>query len=244
MVSKADIAFVRSLSDKRSRQESGLFVAEGRKIIEELVASDFVVTKVYTTLNTLTISGMECEQVSPKEMERLSHLKTPTDYLALARIPRREIDFDTLNRGLVLALDDVQDPGNVGTIIRIADWFGVKEIICSPSTADCFNPKVVQATMGALLRVKMHYCELSQILSQIETPVYGTFLEGENIYHKTLSANGVIVMGNEGRGISQLISQSVTDKLCIPPYPQGAPTSESLNVATATAIICSEFRRR
>jgi TrmH family RNA methyltransferase len=144
-----------------------------------------------------------------------------------------------------LALDRVQNPGNLGTIIRLADWFGISDIICSEDTADCFNPKVVQATMGAILRVHVHYINLAAWLkNQHDTKIYGTFLEGENIYSAQLDKSGVIVMGNEGQGISAEVAATVSHKLLIPPYPADRSGSESLNVAVATAVICSEFRRR
>lgn len=244
MISKAEIALVRSLADKRGRTENNMFVVEGRKMVEELTESTFEIEKIYTTETTPYIHGRECTVVGAKEMERLSQLKTPTNYLALARIPARKLHANALSNKLVLALDDVQDPGNVGTIIRLADWFGIDTILCSEATADCYNPKVVQATMGALLRVEIHYCDLTKILPTIGGPVYGTFLEGDNIYKAPLTSHGVIVMGNEGRGIGSAIEALTTHKLFIPPFPAEAPTSESLNVATATAIICSEFRRR
>ena len=146
-----------------------------------------------------------------------------------------------------MALDDVQDPGNLGTIIRIADWFGIEHIFCSSGTADVYNPKTIQATMGAIARVKLHYCNLPDFLksaSQKNTPIFGTFLDGENIYTQELPANGIIIMGNEGNGISKQIAEMVTHRILIPNYPQGCETSESLNVAVATAIVCAEFRRR
>jgi len=146
-----------------------------------------------------------------------------------------------------LALDGVQNPGNLGTIIRLADWFGISDIYCSPDTADCYNPKVVQATMGAILRVRVHYLPLADFLAKTaaeKTPVYGTMLDGENIYSTTLSANGVIVMGNEGKGVSEECARSFTHRLLIPSYPPERQGSESLNVAMATGIVCAEFRRR
>ncbi len=162
-------------------------------------------------------------------------------------VPRYRLDVHSLKGHLVLAMDDVQNPGNMGTIIRLADWFGITDIICSKASADCFNPKVVQATMGAILRVRVHYTELCPLLERAAKegmPVYGTFLEGENIYRSELANEGIIVMGNEGRGISKEVAHIVNRKLFIPPYPADCRTSESLNVAMATGIICNEFRRR
>jgi TrmH family RNA methyltransferase len=184
------------------------------------------------------------ETISGKEMERISHLKTPTDCLALVEIPSREFDPKMLGGGLTLALDGVQNPGNMGTIIRLADWFGIARVVCSADSADCWSPKVVQATMGAITRVAVHYGGLAAILSTSEVPVYGTFLEGEIIYEANLTRDGIIVLGSEGRGISPEVAEVVSRKLFIPPYPANNSSSESLNVAIAAAIICSEFRRR
>jgi TrmH family RNA methyltransferase len=187
----------------------------------------------------------EGEIISEKEMERISQLKTANSVLAVVELPRHSLAKAQPAKNLVLALDRVQNPGNLGTIIRLADWFGISDIVCSEDSADCFNPKVVQATMGAILRVRVHYTNLPQWLAnQRDTKIYGTFLEGENIYSAQLDKAGVIVMGNEGQGISTEVAETVTHKLLIPPYPADRCGSESLNVAVATAVICSEFRRR
>ena len=223
-MTKAEIQLVRALADKRGRTEHGLFVAEGEKLIGELRGSHLKVRKIFALEGVF--AGPEVETVAPRDMERLSLLKTAANSLAL---------------------DDVQNPGNLGTIVRLADWFGIADIVCSEASADCFNPKVVQATMGAILRVRVHYTDLGAFLHDAGAaglPVYGTFLEGENIYGTTLTEEGVVVMGNEGRGISQAAARAVTHKLFIPPYPTDRRGSESLNVAMATGIVCSEFRRR
>ena len=223
-MTKAEIQLVRALADKRDRTEHGLFVAEGEKLIGELRASHLRVRKIFALKGVF--DGPEVETVAPRDMERLSLLKTA---------------------GNSLALDDVQNPGNLGTIIRLADWFGITDIVCSPGSADCFNPKVVQATMGAILRVRVHYTELAACLSAAAAqgiPVYGTFLEGENIYGSELTPEGIVVMGNEGRGVTEAVARTVTRKLFIPPWPADRRGSESLNVAMATGIVCSEFRRR
>lgn len=253
MLSKAQIQLIKSLSDKKMRREAGLFVVEGRKMVSEAVASKAPVEKIYVTgedalKNCLGFPAKLVEYVSGKEMERMSHLKSSADVLALVGMPDNTVTDGIYGDGrLVLFLDGVQDPGNMGTIIRIADWFGIEEIVCSPDSADCFNPKTVQATMGALFRVKMHYARLPELLETAYgagIPIYGTFLEGDDIYNSKLSSNGIIVMGSEGRGISDDVSRLVTRKLFIPPYPADRCGSESLNVAVATAVICSEFRRR
>ncbi len=242
-MTKNEIQLVRSLDDKRSREEAGLFVAEGEKLVMELMASDFRVQRVYYTEGNF---GPDAECVSPKEMGRISHLKTATDCLALVEIPVRKLDPAMLRGRLTLALDGVQNPGNMGTVIRLADWFGIRDILCSADCADCFNPKVVQATMGAITRVAVHYGDLGTMIAGTgdSLPVYGTFLEGENIYGAPLPAEGVIVLGSEGRGISPEIERLVGHKLFIPPYPPESHGAESLNVAVAAAIVCSEFRRR
>jgi TrmH family RNA methyltransferase len=233
MLTKAQIALIKSLGDKKARTATGLFVAEGAKLVDELLRSELEVQAVY--------------ELSPGEMERISRLKTPSSVVALVRIPTRTFDPQTAAENLVLALDEVQDPGNLGTIIRLADWFGIRDLVCSPATADAFNPKVVQATMGAIARVRIHCTPLPEWLDGLAgrgIPVYGTFLDGEPVYDAPLGAAGVLVMGNEGGGISAAVAQRVTRRLFIPPWPRGAPGGESLNVAVATAIVCSEFRRR
>lgn len=243
-MTKGDIQLIRSLDDKRSRTESGLFVAEGGKLVRELLASDFRVRKVYYTGDEAVDFPKTCsERVAPKDMERASRLKTPTDVLALVEIPRITFDPADLRGHLTLALDGVQNPGNVGTIIRLADWFGITDVLCSDDSADCWNPKVVQATMGAITRVRVHYGDLAAMISPASLPVYGTFLEGDNIYEASLDTEGIVVMGSEGRGISDSIERLVTRKIFIPPFPADRAGSESLNVSVAAAITISEFRR-
>lgn len=245
-MTKAEIQHIRSLQDKRNRDEEGLFVAEGAKLVEEIASSALTIRRIYTTRTDL--KGANVEVVDTKTMERLSGLKSASDTLAVVEQPRYRLNLNTLTNSLVLALDGVQNPGNLGTIIRLADWFGVEDILCSKECADCFNPKVIQATMGAILRVRIHYVDnLPQLLSQANKegmPIYGTLLDGDNIYGTTLTPTGIIVMGNEGRGLSQECRQAITHRLLIPAYPANRPTSESLNVAMATGITLSEFRRR
>lgn len=244
-MTKADIQLVRALADKRGRTEHGLFVAEGEKLIGELRTSHLGVRKIFALEGLF--SGPEVEVVGTKEMERLSLLKTASNSLALVEIPHYGLDMRALAGRLTLALDDVQNPGNLGTIVRLADWFGIRDIVCSENTADCFGSKAVQATMGAIARVRVHYTALESFLTRAAergTPVYGTFLEGEDIYRAGLSAGGIVVMGSEGNGISSGTARCVTRRLFIPPYPGAAPTSESLNVAMATAVVAAEFRRR
>lgn len=244
-MTKAEIQLVRSLADKRARTEHGLFVAEGAKLIGELRASELRIRKIFALEGVFEGPGIET--VTPRDMERLTLLKTPNNSLALVEIPHRTLRPDDLAGRLTLALDNVQNPGNMGTIIRLADWFGIRDILCSEETADCFNPKVVQATMGAILRVRVHYVDLPRWLARAAAagiPVYGTFLEGENLYESPLTPDGILVMGNEGRGIGPDAARAVSRKLLIPPYPADRRGSESLNVAMATGIACAEFRRR
>ena len=255
MLSKATIKFIRSLELKKNRRAEGLFVGEGPKVVGDLLPH-FRPRLIVATPQWMAMRGeglrrcdAEIIPVTPDELAKASFLKTPQDVLAV--FEKEPVDLSAsghvdLNETLTLVLDDVQDPGNLGTIIRIADWFGIRNLVCSPGTADAFSPKVVQATMGAIARVEVRYAELTSFLAGIpaETPVYGTFLEGENIYQHPLTEDGLIVMGSEGHGISPDVARFVTDKLFIPPYPAEGETSESLNVAVATAITCAEFRRR
>lgn len=245
MITKAEIQLARSLQDKRARDSEGLFVAEGSKLISEIRSSGLKIRRIYSLEEAL--KGADVTTVTKKEMERLSLLKSANNSFALVEIPHYDLRLESLKSSLMIALDQVQNPGNLGTIIRLADWYGIRDIIASRDSADCFNPKVVQATMGSILRVRVHYVDLEKTLLKarsLQIPIYGTFLEGENIYKSTLTKSGIIVMGNEGRGISDRCAAHVTHKLLIPPYPANSESTESLNVAMATGIVCSEFRRR
>ena len=241
MITRAEILAIKALATKQGREEQGAFIAEGEKLVGEIRNSKLRIRKIYQTKPLFA----DAEMVSEKEMERISQLKTANSVLAVVEMPKSKIASVKPDSNLVLALDRVQNPGNLGTIIRLADWFGISDIVCSEDSADCFNPKVVQATMGAILRVRVHYTNLAKWLGeQRGAKVYGTFLEGENIYSAQLDKSGIIVMGNEGQGISTDVAATVSHKLLIPPYPADRSGSESLNVAVATAVICSEFRRR
>lgn len=249
MLTKNQIKFIQSLSRKKGRTESGCFLAESNKLVEDTLHAfgcHMLVATPEWWYNHASAQATHCIEVTPDEMSRISQLTTPQDVLAVYEIPSRQLDESTLSDQLSLVLDTVQDPGNLGTIIRIADWMGIHNIVCSPETADVYNPKVVQATMGALARVAVYYTPLEPFLMRMGKvlPIYGTYLDGENIYHKKLSNNGLIVMGNEGNGISEALEPYISQRLYIPNYPEGAATSESLNVAVATAITCAEFRRR
>ena len=242
MITKAEIQSIRALADKRGRVEQGAFIAEGEKLIAELRASALRVRKIYTTKPLWA----DAEVIAEKDMERISQLKTANSTLAVVECPHYNLEDVEPAKNLVLALDRVQNPGNLGTIIRLADWFGITDIVCSVDSADCFNPKVIQATMGAIIRVRVHYTDLAQWLEKQHSQgvkIYGTFLDGQNIYKTEKGSCGVIVMGNEGQGISAECEKSVTHRLYIPPYPTDRSGSESLNVAISTAINSSEFRR-
>ena len=252
MLSKAKIKLIQSLEHKKKRREEQLFVAEGPKVVGDLLPY-FTCRLVVATPSWISknahVKADEIIEVTLDELRKASFLKTPQDVLALFELPTSTTDASIATRELCLALDEVQDPGNLGTIIRLADWFGIKHIFCSIGTTDAFSPKTVQASMGAVARVCVHYVPLTDFLTSVRTvqpstPIYGTFLEGNNIYKEPLSSNGIIIMGNEGNGISADVEAFVSHKLFIPNYPEGSATSESLNVAIATAITCSEFRRR
>jgi TrmH family RNA methyltransferase len=247
MISKNQIKFVRQLEQKKYRQREGLFVAEGPKVVGDLLRHGWQPKALYATSAWEGVSGMTGSgmvQVSAEELQRLSFLQHPQQVLAVFPMPENR-EMPPLKQGrLYLALDGVQDPGNLGTIIRIADWFGINTIYCSTDTADVWNPKVVQATMGSIARVSLYYTDLPQMLKSAEVPVYGTLLDGENIYSQSLSSDGVIVMGNEGNGLSAPVRELVDRKLLIPSFNSSPDMAESLNVAIATAITCSEFRRR
>lgn len=248
MISKATIKKIHALDMRKFRRNERLFVAEGPKLVDELCATMkpvyIAALPEWISEKAKIVSGTEYDIVTPDELQRASLQKNPQQVIALFPIPEHRFCTEQLKNELVLMLDGVQDPGNLGTIARIADWFGIRNIICSTETADIYNPKAVQATMGALARVKFHYTDLLQLLSQYDGPVYGTFLDGENIYGQELSENGIIVMGNEGKGISQGVGEMINRRLYIPNYPIGTQTTESLNVAIATSIVCAEFRRR
>ena len=246
VLSANKIKFIRSLSQKKFREEHGLFIAEGEKIVQEALNSGYKVKEVYYE-----------KEIGREAMERITCLNSPSPVLAVIEKPNFTPDSilqsisskDSQGRKpLFLALDGVKDPGNLGTIIRIADWFGIDAIFASPGSVEVYNPKVVQATMGAIFRKQVIYTDLAQVCEKFLAaglPVYGTFLDGKNLYENLLAdkKQGLIVMGSESFGISPQLEALISNKLLIPPYPADSVTSESLNVAIATAIICAEFRR-
>ena len=240
MISKNKAKLIHTLATRKGREKAGLFVAEGPKIVNDLLHEGFVAEELLDDLN---------------DIRKVSFLKHPQPVLGVFRLPAADretppaysdIFRQYLDNRLVLALDGVQDPGNLGTIIRIADWFGIENIFCSQETADCWNPKVVQATMGSIARVKLHYLNLNRLTEGLpaDYPVYATLLDGDSLYEHPLSKQGMIVMGNEGNGITPMLRSKINRKLLIPNYPPGRETAESLNVAIATSIVCAEFRRR
>jgi TrmH family RNA methyltransferase len=247
MISKNLQKYIRQLEQKKYRKREGLFVAEGTKNVGDLLKR-YTPKTVFATEQWLAPEGIVPQIVSEEELQRISFQQHPQQVLALFPIPQQDnVDPISLikDQTLVIALDGVQDPGNLGTIIRIADWFGINTLICSNDTADAWNPKVVQATMGSLARVNIIYTSIPSLLDRLPDtyPVYGTFLDGKDIYAEQLTSGGLIIMGNEGNGISEEVRQRINRKLFIPNFHQGE-TADSLNVAIATAITCSEFRRR
>ncbi|MCD8295994.1 MAG: RNA methyltransferase [Prevotella sp.] len=248
MVSKNLVKYIHSLEHKKSRVEEGVFVAETPKIVNDLlgvmVASRLIGTEEWFHTRGI-LPRQEDVIVTDEELRKLSFLQHPQQVMGLFSIPHPVLDNAVLSKQLSIALDRVQDPGNLGTIIRVADWFGITTLICSEDTADAFNPKVVQATMGSIAHVNIIYTDLAELLDGLAagTPVYGTSLSGQNIYGQGLSSTGIIVMGNEGSGISPQIMSRVTRQLFIPAYNESCK-ADSLNVAIATAVICAEFRRR
>jgi len=240
MVSKNQIKTITGLQQKKFRKQDKLFFAEGIKVVQELLNSNFELYHLYTT--DAFFKGIAADKVTlitPEELKKISALTTPQACLALFAIPDEKPLPDT---GLIVALDDVRDPGNLGTIIRLCDWFGISHLVCSLQCVDSYNPKVVQATMGSLARVNVVYTNLKEYLAATQLPVYGTFMDGANIYKEALPQEGIIIMGNEANGISSEAEALVTHRIAIPRFGNLQQT-ESLNVATAAAIILSEFRR-
>ena len=247
MISKNKIKYIRSLELKKNRNKEGKFVAEGHKVVDDLLVlqpADLIVATQEWLHGKHFAAQTEVVEVTEEELKKVSFLQHPQQVLAVFK-QATSGDYSINTNELNLALDGVQDPGNLGTIIRIADWFGITHIYCSQDTADVYNPKVVQATMGSIARVKVEYGDLLGLVESLpaDVPVYGTLLDGDNIYQQTLENRGLIVMGNEGKGISPALAKKVNHKLLIPNFPEGRATADSLNVAIATAITCSEFRR-
>ena len=250
MISKNKIKHIRSLALKKNRKTEGVFVAEGPKTVGDILVRQRALTIVATDewVQQHHDEAQRTDElivVTEEELTKTSLQQNPQQVLAVFKQTEEELTADSISKKLVLALDGVQDPGNLGTIIRIADWFGIDTIVCSPDTADVYNPKVVQATMGSIARVRVVYTSLPHLVDSLpkDHPVFGTLLDGENIYTKDLPQHGIIVMGNEGNGISAEMRSRISQKLLIPTFATTADKADSLNVAVATAIVCSEFRR-
>lgn len=247
-LSKNKISYIRSLKEKKFRNQHKTFVAEGSKLILDLIQNtkcQLLVLSEEMRVNTLKFEIEETIITTRSEIKKASHLATPPDAIAVFHQNINDYTKTDYSHKLNLMLDEIQDPGNLGTIIRIADWFGIENIFCSYHTVDVYNTKTVQATMGALSRVNVHYVDIIEIINKNNNlPIYGTFLNGKNIYQESLSNEGFIVMGNEGKGINPEIEQLITNRLYIPNFSTNSSTSESLNVAVAAAVVCSEFKRR
>jgi TrmH family RNA methyltransferase len=253
MLSKNKIKLIQSLNRKKDRDESGFFLVEGNKMVEEALRSECQIETLVCTAQfadqhpEIRSKAKELIEADRDSIQKASLLQNPQEALAIVVQPELNTLELNLSTELCLALDFIQDPGNLGTILRISDWFGINTVICSENTVDVFNPKVVQASMGAIFRIKTSYTNLESFLletSKNQIPVYGTFMDGNNIYAESLTRNGIIVLGNEGNGISGSISRLVTRKLAIPTFSTNPNKAESLNVAIAASICCSEFRRR
>lgn len=246
MLSKSQISFVNALHLKKNRRDRGLFLVEGTKSISEFINSNYQVDSIYCTGSSLEkfndlSPSIKLHEISEPELKKISTLNTPQDALAIIRIPEKTpLRSESFLDKYTLVLDGIQDPGNLGTIIRTADWFGFSQMVCSDDTVDAFNPKVVQASMGSLSRLAVHYVNLSSFIKEMQLPVYGAFLEGDSVYETGFDRPGLIVLGNEGKGISDSVIELITDKITIPRFGD----AESLNVAVSASIICSEIKRR
>ncbi|MBN1650725.1 MAG: RNA methyltransferase [Bacteroidales bacterium] len=246
MLSQSDIKLINALKLSKNRRKTGFFLVEGPKMVLELLQyPNFEIVFIAANKTWLdaqpNLSQFSIKEISDKALQKLSNFSTANEVLAVVKIPEHEV-FSVNKETLYLALDTIQDPGNLGTIIRTAEWFGINEIICSKDTVDCYNPKVVQSTMGSLYRVKCHYCDLSAFLMKQNVPIYGTLLNGKNIYSETLGKSGIIVIGNESKGISEAVQSCITHPLFIPNHPSSK--AESLNASIASAIVLAEFRRK
>ncbi|WP_264520471.1 TrmH family RNA methyltransferase [Flavobacterium sp. N1994] len=240
MVSKNQIKLITSIQHKKYRQEHQLFIAEGVKVIQELLQSNFVLEHLFVTEAIFEqVNNAQKTVVKEQDMKRISALSSPSSCLALFKIPAPSTINDN---GLIVALDDIRDPGNLGTIIRLCDWFGITQLLCSSETVDVYNPKVIQATMGSIARVNVNYVDLKAFILNSPLPVYGTFMDGNNIYKEELPKECILILGNEANGISSELQKLAKNKIAIPRFGTLQQT-ESLNVATATAILLSEFRR-
>lgn len=239
-LSKNQLKLITSLQQKKYRQKHNLFVAEGLKVVEELLKSSFNLQQLFTVEDIdFSISSDKITYITETDLKKISNLKTPNKVLGLFEIP---LEKDIQKEGLIIALDGINDPGNLGTIIRLCDWFGIEQLICSKNTVDCYNPKVVQSTMGSITRVQINYIDLVDFLTDTKLPIFTADMNGKNVYKSSLPKQAILVMGNEANGISSEVDNVVKNKLTIPRFGNLQQT-ESLNVATATAILLSEFKR-
>ena len=239
-ISKNQLKIITSLSQKKYRQKHKLFIAEGVKVVQEILNSSFEIETLFCTEDFITdISNEKIVRISENDLKKISNLKTPNKVLGLFKIP---VEKPLNNHGLIIVLDAISDPGNLGTIIRLCDWFGVVTLVCSKQTVDCYNQKVVQASMGSLTRVSIHYKSLSVYLKETNLPTFIADMNGENVYKTNLPKEGILIMGNEANGVSAEIKKEIMNKISIPRFGEAQET-ESLNVATATAILLSEFKR-
>ncbi|MDP4266991.1 MAG: RNA methyltransferase [Bacteroidota bacterium] len=254
MLSKAEIKYINSLNIKKYRQIFKTYIVEGVKLIDEYIKNDLPIDRIYATPSwilqrdeIISSESLNITEITEIELSKISQLTTPNEVVAIVKQPDCDINQINIGKGLTLVLEDVSDPGNLGTIIRIADWFGIENIICSEESVDVYNPKVVQATMGSIVRVNVVYTGLKEFfIKQNNIDIYGTVLNGESIYSKELKSSGIILMGNESRGISNELMPYITEKISIPlvKTPSKSSFPESLNLSVATGIICSEFRRK
>lgn len=253
MISKNTIKLIKSLEQKKFRIKEKVFIVEGDKNVSEVLESKYEVVQLFATKeyleknNSLITKSKIIFETDKNEINKASLLKSPQNCIAICKLPDVKKLPEKMEGGLKIFLDDIQDPGNLGTIIRICDWFGIEQLFCSLNTVDFLNPKVVQASMGSFCRVEIFYSPFESVLllaKNSETPIYGAFLEGENIYKQTLPDNALLILGNEGNGICREIEKSITHKIKIPEFNKNDKSAESLNVSVATAIICSEFKRQ
>lgn len=242
MLNKRTIQFLKSLKDKSIRNSEGYFLAEGSKTVAEILASNLQIEAIFATSDWCNIfpkykNNTKLFLCTQKEIEQISSLKSTRDIVIQVKIPHKELIISNLKENVTLVLDEIQDPGNLGTMIRIADWYGIKNIICSLNSVDCYNNKCIQATMGSIARVEVFYCDLIPFLENNTLPVYGAFMDGENITTTKIEKNALVIIGNEGKGINPNIHQFITKKISIKRFGQ----AESLNAAIATAIICDRI---
>ncbi|WP_319482262.1 RNA methyltransferase [uncultured Draconibacterium sp.] len=252
MIGKSTTKLINSLALKKYRTKENRFLIEGDKIVKEALDSNLKIKLLIVTeqfLNHFPITQNDAERIietDAKEIKKVSFLQHPQNSLAVCEIPKKPDFPNSLPEGLSIYLDGVQDPGNMGTIVRICDWYGIQHVFCSPDSVDLYNPKVIQASMGSFNRIKLYECdfdELGILAQKSEAPVFGAFMNGDNIYQKQLPKHAVLVMGNEGNGIRPAVEKQITNKLCIPNFSKNEIKAESLNVSVATAILCSEFKR-